>query len=198
MGLSFSVKVNGLRRLSKKLSSAEMAPRLATVPLEKAIAALIGQGIADNFEQQGPGWAPLKVQTIRRSVSKKKRKELDRLSDLDIMVHEVKARKNPEIDAFRKILMKTRLLYKAATTPNYSGANKQGIHGSNIYRVKGSKITWGVDLIYARAQNNGNKKNKIPARRFMHLTDKWKGEIYSFVIQRYKKLIREAIREAKQ
>jgi phage gpG-like protein len=189
MSASMKVNVSGLRRLAAALEGQEVKGAIESVPQDKAIAALIGQGIADNFDKEGPGWAPLKSKTIKSSLSKKNRKTLKGMSDEDIQAHEKKARKNEGVTAYRKILQRTRLLYKSVTIPNFSGSNK-GTSGGNVYKVVGNIITWGTSLVYARVHNKGNPKKNIPKREFLVLRQEWKDQITAFVLKKYKEILK--------
>jgi phage gpG-like protein len=190
---SMKVDVSGLRRLAAALEGQELKGAIESVPQEKGIAALIGQGIAENFDKEGPGWEPLKSKTIKASMSKKGRKALKGMSDEDIAMHEKRARRkagNEEsVTAYRKILQRTRLLYKSVTIPGFSGSNK-GQSGGNIYKVVGNVITWGTSLVYARVHNKGYAKKKIPKREFLFLTQEWKDRINMFVLKKYREIIK--------
>lgn len=193
MKASLTVNVDCFKMLAKKLQSPEIKNQIEAVANEKPVAALIAQAVADNFAKEGPGWAPLKPRTIRQSMSKKNRKNMKVLSDEDISKHEKLARGGGEDGAFRKILRKTNLLYKSVTTPGFSGSNKSGAVGSNIYKVENAKITWGTSLIYARPQNQGNPKKKVPARPFLVIRDEWMKKITMYVVKRYKEIIKSSL-----
>lgn len=193
MSTSLKVDVSGLKRLAQKINSPELRNEVINVASEKPVAALISQAIADNFAKEGPGWAPLKARTIRQSVSKKLRTGMKGLTDKEVLHHEKISRGGGEDPSFRKILQRTRLLYKSVTTPGYSGSNKTGVSGSNIYKVEGSKIIWGTSLVYARAQNKGNPKNKVPAREFLVVRDEWMSRITKYVLKRYQEIIKKSV-----
>ena len=193
MGASLTVNFKALDRLAQKLKSPIIQQALLNLPKEKAIAALMGQAIADNFDKEGPGWDALKANTIRYSVSRKLRKLLKGMTNDAILMHEQLARK-AILEPFRKILQKTRLLYKSATTTNFYGANKEGNVGANIYKTEGTHLIWGVNLIYAKKHNDGDPAHGIPKREFLVLRDEWKKKIYNFALNKANQIIRQVIK----
>lgn len=214
MAASAKVDVNALKRLAAVLEGPTVRQVFENVVQEKALAAMIGQAIAENFENEGPGWAPLKASTIRASVSKAMRKRLQNLTDTQLLRREhlahktmrslkeqdqlhhldsllfnsKKAKVMTKFNPMRKILQKTGLLKKSATMPFATG---------NIYKVEGTHIIWGTNLSYASVHQHGNAKKNIPARPFMDLSEKWKEtlnvEVATRVIRYLKRLIREGL-----
>lgn len=192
MGASMKVNLEVIKRLEQRLSSSSLKGAIMDVPKDKPVAALIGQAIADNFDQSGPGWPPLKIRKGRP-------------------------------------LEKSGLLKKSATTPGAQG---------NIYKVQGTTIEWGTNLLYASLQNNGGvvtaknskflfipisakgmkvgpQKDKsaqkksglvvgkdmvfkksvvVPARPFLTMRAVWKKRIYEYVMDRYLSIIGMRIR----
>ncbi len=196
MTASLKVDASGLRRLAAKFSDPEIRNELMRIPHERGVAALIGQAVADNFEKQGPGWAPLKAKTIRSSVKNREaKKAIADMTDKELLAHEAKHRKaGSEGLAHRMILQRTGLLKKTATIPGYSGASKakkgaKSISGANVWKVEGSKLTWASGLPYADAQNSGNPKKNLPAREFMTLRPEWRRQVFEYVFQRMTKII---------
>ena len=140
----------GLDRLVKKFSDPTIKEELEKIVQKRAVAAIVAQAIADNFDKEGPGWAPLKADTIRNSVSKKARKLLEDMTAAALLKYEEKARPKDTKEAFigpnRMILQKTRLLRGTVTTPGAT-ISRNGITGSNIWKTEGSKLVWGTDLV---------------------------------------------------
>lgn len=194
MGASLTVNTSGLRKLSATLRSPLVREFAESLPMDKGVGALVSQAIADNFAQEGPGWPALKAETIRRSVKGKAKKSVASMSDDELIAYEAKARKEEsEENPHRRILDRTGLLKKAATIANFSGSNKKGQQGSNIWKKEGSNLVWGVDLVYARAQDQGNPKKNVPARPFLVLRAKWLREINEYVGKRIFKFITENV-----
>lgn len=177
---SLTLDLSGLEKLIDSLESEELKQSLLTIPQKREIAALVGQAIADNFAQEGPGWAPLKSQTIRSSVSKELKKKLDKQG---------KVNGEPS----RRILDRTGVLKGSVTTPGAQG---------NIYSVEGSNLIWGTDLIYAAIHNKGGviqhpgtsngfgEGIKIPPhqipikkREFLKIREEWMEKINDFAVQ---------------
>lgn len=197
MSAALTLDTSGLRRLANKFGDPAIQRELMLIPQRKAVAAMVGQAIADNFNQEGPGWAPLKASTIRNSVSAQvagtkvkvggKLKDLSELSDEELEKHEAKARKNPgtsKEQPFRRILRKSGALFGAATTPGARG---------NIWKTDGAKLIWGVDLIYAGVHNYGFPPKKIPKREFLTIRKQWMDQIEDYIIQQSFRIISEKI-----
>lgn len=224
MGDSFRVNLGKLRRRSQQFAGPEAIRAINDLPKSKAVAALIAQSIADNFDKEGPGWAPLKGKTLRLSVGKGQLKAAQRLAAYDMgglkktktgtavnkkklkgrmaefhertekyLVRDERAIRKGGGEVGRMILQRTGLLKKCATTPGASGVNKQGKSGSNIYRVEGTTIIWGVNLIYARAMNRGVEKLNIPARPFLVVREDWMRKIRAYLSDQVQKILWDAI-----
>ncbi len=185
--------VSGIQRLAKKFSDPAVKREIEMIPARKAVAALVAQAIADNFDKEGPGWAPLKPSTIRRSVSKQvagikvkvggKLKSLSEMTDAELEKYEAKARKQPEnseVQPFRRILKKTGALMKSVTTPGVQ---------HNIYRMQGAKLIWGTDLAYAGIHNKGDPSKNIPKREFLVIHEQWEAQINDYIISEAMKII---------
>jgi phage gpG-like protein len=220
MSASLKIDTKGLKRLIAKFEDPSLKEQLQSIAQEKAIAALVGQAIAENFAMEGPGWAPLKAKTIRASVAKKLRKSISSVSDEDLekyeelvrqplenLNHEEKhlviqvaakvqtkaqIKKGAALAPTRKILRKTGLLMKTATIPGYKGSEAK-ISGSNVYRVEGNNLVWGTDLVYAKTHNEGDEKRNIPKRKFLVINEKWMKEINEFVANKVLKIIRASL-----
>jgi phage gpG-like protein len=186
------------------LEDPQVKAAIDRIPQQKAIAAIIGQGIADNFTQEGPGWAPLKASTIRGSVAKAMRQQLKGWTNEELLKHESLARKKGVSGdgalPFRKILQKTRLLYRTATVPDFTGSSKSGkgknaktVSGGNIYRVEGYNIIWGTNLSYAKKMNEGDPEHKVPARKFLYLQEKWNKRIENFIVGDIAQILHDAL-----
>jgi len=191
MGSFFKVNLTALKIFIMKFENPALKAAINRIPQEKAIAGIVGHAIADNFDQEGPGWKRLQAQTIRRSVAKKLKKSLSQMTDKEILNHEKQAREHNLDNRFRMILQKTGLLKKSVTVPGYSGSNKDGISGRNIFKVEGTNLIWGTDLIYAAIHNKGG--NHIPKREFLVIRKQWMSQIYSFILGKYRGLIRSKI-----
>jgi phage gpG-like protein len=160
-GGTFQANLAGLFELIASIDDSEIKRMLLDLPNHKKIHALISQAIAENFDKEGPGWKPLKIQTIMQSLPKKRRQE-------------VKSGKvKPE--AARKILQGSPpILKKSVTTPGVEG---------HVHRVEGTTLIWGTDLIYAGIHQHGGTIRRgehtitIPARPYLKLSDFWKLEI---------------------
>jgi hypothetical protein len=145
-------------RFAEKMNSPSLKAKVEAVAQSKGIMALIAQGIAKNFEDEGPGWVPLKVATIKGSVSKARAKKLGKVSDHELLSYEslirkrgktaddrerlekisakIHGKKQPKYGPApnRMILQKTGLLKKTVTTPGASGSTggKRPISGRNV------------------------------------------------------------------
>lgn len=180
---SFKVDLSALKRLAERMNAPELSEHINRIPQEKGVAALVSQAIADNFNKEGPGWAPLKAATIRRSLAKKMRRSLSQMTDKEIIKHEKAARKDGG-STYRMILQKTGLLRKSVTVPSAQG---------NVYKVEGNNLIWGTDLVYAATHNKGNPKQNIPKREFLVIKKDWMDKIYSFVLGKYSEIVSRAI-----
>lgn len=199
MSASLVLNKSGLDAFIKRLEDPTIRTELEKLPQKKAVAALVAQAIADNFDKEGPGWEPLKAETIRRSVSKKIKKVLENMTDAEILAYEKKARKQGSPESFvgtnRKILQKTRLLRGTVTTPGQT-ISKNGMTGSNIWRTEGSNLIWGTDLIYAGTHNKGNPKKGIPKREFLVIREQWLRQINEFLLDEVTKIIESRLRSS--
>ncbi len=197
MSASMSVDVSGLRILIAKLSDPSLKAQLEALAQEKAVAAMVGQAIAENFENEGPGWEPLKAKTIRYSVSKKMRKQYHGMSDKHILRQEAMRRQKGE-EPHRKILQRTGLLKKTATIPGFGGMSydkkaKTAVSGTNIYKTEGTNLIWGTDLVYAGVHNKGLPAKNIPKREFLKIPSHWMKEINDFVLGKALKIIKSSL-----
>jgi len=192
---SFKVKIDGLKKLIERLESGQLKNEIERVVQDRAVAALVAQAIGDNFDKEGPGWAPLKASTIRYSVAKKMRKKLSTMTDKEIVNWEKLARKRDSdiVTPFRMILQKSRLLKRTVTTPGYTGSNKTAT-GSNIYKVEGTNLIWGSTLPYAGTMNNGDPKKNVPARKFLVIRDEWQKRLNEYIMKRWMQVIKAALK----
>lgn len=180
MKASLTIDTKGLQLIAESFKDPVIEAELRQLPQKKAIAALVGQAIADNFDQQGPGWKPLSSGTIQSSVGKKKMAE-------------------KKGEPHRMILQKTGLLKMAATIP--------GAHG-NVWKADGTKLIWGVNLAYAGIHNYGGvikhpgsnngfgrginikpHNIKIPKREFLTIREHWMQQITEYVVEQAFKVI---------
>ncbi len=116
MANGFVFNMQGLWKLTKKFSDPALIAELNKIPASAGVSAIISQAIADNFEKEGPGWAPLKASTLRATVKKSvikkiearflksfqvaKKKQLsmhekrqfNKLVDSQLLAHEINAR----------------------------------------------------------------------------------------------------------
>ena len=234
----FTVNVSALEQLAGRFKSPELEAKLQGVAAQKEVAAMVAQAIADNFDKEGPGWAPLKGATIRNSVGlnmatkallrdaylhgarkmgaiktvkkgKNKGKQSVDYRDIkgnraefyghvDKYIERVEAgarrsaaQDDPlgkEVLGNRSILRRTGLLYKTVTTPGFSGSAKRTkyggvVTGANIYRVQGSNLVWGTNLIYAATHNYGAPERGIPQREFLKVREQWMARLTRFVFK---------------
>lgn len=200
MSASLKVDVTGLKRLAESLNNPSLKTQIMQIPQRKAVAAMVGQAIADNFTQEGPGWPSLKAATIRASLSKKMRKSIADMTDKELLSHERKARiVGSDTVPHRAILRRTGLLMRTATTPNYQGSAKSGkkvVSGSNIWKTEGHKLIFGTNLIYAAVHNYGFPAKGIPQREFMTLRKEWMDRLKEYVMEETFKLIWAAAKGA--
>jgi hypothetical protein len=209
---SMKVDVSSLKRLTQRLAKEDIRPVVQEVAQSKGLHALIAQAIADNFDQQGPGWTPLSPKTIRYSVSKTIRNRMERKvlaamglkgkSELKGKDHRAKFARMINSEAasnggtgepYRMILQKTGLLKKTVTTPAANSSfSVNGKSGRNLVRLEGYKLKWGTDLSYAKIHQEGS--GKVPARPFLIIHDKWQREINEFVAQKFFDVIKKMIK----
>jgi phage gpG-like protein len=233
------IDVGGLEKLTARLKDPALAAKLQGVAGMKDVAAIVAQAIADNFAQEGPGWAPLKGSTIRNSIalnqatkallkdaymqaaykmgavkvskSGKRSVAWDELRgqktefyghvDRAIEAVERASRKSAgESDALgnRQILRRTSLLFQTVTRPNFEGSAKRTkyggtVTGSNIYKVQGSTLVWGTNLIYAATHNNGTQAPRVPKREFLVLREEWRNRLLSFVFKLMSDIVKNHI-----
>lgn len=182
---SLTVDLTGLKKLFKRFEGEEARKLVHDIVADRKIAAIISQAINDNFAKEGPGWAPLKAQTIKSSVSKAVRKRMELRGGRFIDT------KNNE--PARMILQRKGNLKKSATTPGAQG---------NIYRVRDTSIEWGTNLHYAGIHNEGGvikhpgSKNAfgikglktkphnivIQARQYLRISEMWMAQINTKVV----------------
>lgn len=175
-----------LDELIKKMEDPSIKEALNRLPQMAGVAAIVAQAIADNFRKEGPGWAPLQADTIRKSVAKKLKKELAKMSNAEILEYERKARIKGTQEAFigpnRMILQKTGALKKSVTTPG-------GQH--NIWTNEGTKLVWGTDLVYAGVHNYGWPAKNIPKREFLVIRDEWMKKLNNYLAEQIFKIVME-------
>lgn len=208
---NFTINLDALERMAARFENPALKTQLNNIVANDGVTALVSQAIADNFRQEGPGWAPLKAQTIRMSVAKKLRKKLAGMSDEEILRNEAGARlRNGEENGFasnRQILRRTSLLFQTVTTVGYSGSSVgdrsqlsdqkrnalkkaqsgQTVSGQNIRQIQGTNLIWGTNLIYAGVQNYGS--GAIPAREFLVLRDEWKRRLNKYAFDEMTRIV---------
>ena len=196
---SFKVDLESLKFLMRKISDPQVQQRISNLAHEKGAIAIIAQAIADNFNLEGPGWPPLKMQTIRRSVKGKVKKAVADMTDKELERHEKWSRKPgaDKVKPFRRILQLTGLLKKTVTVPGFTGSSTAGKGkpaqtGSNIYKVEGTNIIWGTNLVYASAHNDGAPKKKIPQRKFLVIRPEWQEKLEDWSATQVLIYLREA------
>lgn len=211
MSANMSVKVEGLERLAQALQNPAISQRLERLPNDRAVAAIVAQSIADNFDKQGPGWAPLKGATIRRSIAKKilkifQERAMDRMRGVRSLRDVRKQKRVGEMNALidkmlernehkysgtllsnRAILRKTNTLFKSVTTTSSA---------HNIWPNQNEKFTlvWGTDLVYAGVHNAGYPPRKIPKREYLVIREKWQKQLNDYVVQRAIQAIQSVLR----
>ncbi len=190
---NFTVNLDALEKIQANMTNQNLMNQLRNIVGQREIAAIVAQAIADNFEQEGPGWQPLKAQTIRMSVAKKLRKKLDKLTDEEILYHERKARLvGAEETPNRQILRRTSLLFQTVTTPGFVGSkkdpnDKKAHTGQNIYRTEGTNLIWGTNLIYAGVHNYGHRQ--VPQREYLKIRDEWQKELEEYAAELMARLV---------
>lgn len=60
MAASFKFNVREIQRLADDMKDPKLIRQIEAIPREKAVAALVAQGIAQNFTDGGPNWPALK------------------------------------------------------------------------------------------------------------------------------------------
>lgn len=191
MSASLTLDAMGLHRIAARFQDPSVKLEIENLPQKKAVAALVAQAIADNFDQEGPGWAPLKGSTIKYSVAKKMRAAMQGLSSKEIEHIEAKRKKKGQ-EPNRVILQKTGLLKKTVTSPGYKGSVK-GSSGSNIWKQEGHNLVWGTDLVYAGVHQHGSPRKGIPARPFLTIREHWMEQIKEYVIEQIMKIVKSKI-----
>lgn len=186
-GSSFKVQVRGLAKLITLSSDPALQQQLQNIAKRRECAAIISQAIAENFAKRGPGWPPLKTQTILSSISKSQRAK--------IMKHKNPKAKAKAMNAARTPLQgKTRMLYKSVTTPGAPG---------NVYSVDAGKIIWGTNLVYAGIHNRGGViKNgwgrgitiRIPKREYLKVPKFWMQQLSLFVVEEATRVLGQYLR----
>lgn len=205
--------LKGLKELVSRFSDPVLIQELNKIPQQKGVAALVAQAIADNFAKEGPGWKALKPATIRASLSKSMRKKIRKLSSSEVRDFETLSRKkslsNREVNELarlnvkmknkkpmqmpnRLILQKTGLLKKTVTTPGFQGSSGN-VSGSNVYKVEGTNLIWGTDLVYAATHQYGNSKKGVPARPYLTIRDEWQKQLNDFITEKALTLIKKYI-----
>ncbi len=201
--MGFKLDLSSIKRFAKRFSRDTTYRAFAAVASQKATAALIGQAIADNFDKEGPGWAPLKPATIRYSIAKKLRKSIEKSVLMQmgyrsrkqlktqILKRNFAARMNHAVTetvggvGHRKILQRTGLLKRSATTPGAKG---------NIWKTRGAVITWGSQLTYAKKQNEGDSKRNLPARPYLVIRPQWQMQIDEMVIKKVREIMMSVLK----
>lgn len=171
MRVAIRVNLDPLWAVVARLQNPSLMQKIQGLLSEKGVAAIMSRAIADNFDSEGPGWAPLKERTIRGSVSKALKKKLTKLTGKELLERERLTRKWKTLDKgdvaklaglnkkagirnstpagtepARRILQVTGLLRNSVTTVGAA---------HNIYRTEPNKLTWGTDLKYAAIHNRG-------------------------------------------
>lgn len=211
MATMMTVKFDELKRLSEVFNNPAIQTELERLTMDKAIAGLIAQAIADNFDKQGPGWGPLKGETIRRSVGKSvlsafrkqalsrmrgnvkslaQARKQGRVGELNEIIGKLLSRHERRFSGTdlsnRAILRKTGLLMKSVTTPNAA----HGIWPSQNSR---SELVWGTNLIYAGVHNFGYPARNIPKREFLVIRQEWQEKLNDYVISRAIRIIKSKL-----
>ena len=93
------IDFSALEDLAKRFKSPALDAKMREVIGSKEISGLVAQAIAENFAQEGPGWAPLKGSTIRNSVARGVLKKVMRAAGLNaaIQMRATKTDKNGQL-----------------------------------------------------------------------------------------------------
>lgn len=191
MSASMTLDKRALDELVERFHDPLLKREIESIPQRKAVAALVAQAIADNFALEGPGWAPLKPETIRRSVSKAMQAKLSKMSDEELVLHEKKARKSGK-PPHRAILRRSGLLFNTVTTPGYTGSIG-GKSGKNIWKTEGHNLVWGTDLVYAGVHNYGYPAKNIPQREFLVIRKEWMKKLNDYIIEQINQIIKDRL-----
>lgn len=188
MSASLIFSKQGLENIIHRMTDPEIKQELEYFPKRKAVVALVAQAIADNFDKEGPGWAPLKAETIRNSVAKKLKAKLASMTDKELLRYEQRVRKSgtkeSEEEPNRRILQRTGLLKKSVTTPGSK---------NNVWKVDGSNLIWGTDLVYAGIHNRGMPSKHIPKREFLTIRQEWMTLLNDYLVKETFKIIIERV-----
>jgi phage gpG-like protein len=188
MSASMTLSTEGLQSIIDRLNDPQIKAELEKLPMRKDVAALVAQAIQDNFDKEGPGWAPLKAETIRNSVSKKLKKRLESMTNAQLLKYEANARKKgtkeSQAGPHRMILQKTGLLKKSVTSPGGK---------DNIWKQEGTNLIWGTDLAYAGIHNNGFPAKNIPQRKFLTIREAWMKQLNEYIMQEAFRIIAERV-----
>lgn len=188
---SFKVNVDPLVQLAQRIGDSSVREAIKNVPRERAVAALIGQAIADNFDQSGPGWAPLAI---------RKGKPLQKTGLLKQSVTTPGSQFNIYKVNGSTISWGTKLLYagihnkggtispknaKALFIPLTKKAEQVGpLKNKAAQKKSGLKV--GVDFAFAKSVT-------VPKREFLKLRPEWKKRLASYMVSRYEAIIRKAL-----
>lgn len=189
-----TVDTSALTKIIQRISDPAIKGELDRLSSDPGIAAIVSQGIADNFAEEGPGWKSLKEQTIKSSLPKGQKKKY-------LGNNKMKGSDAPA----RMILQRgDAILKKSVTTVGAQG---------NIYQPSEGKLKWGSDLVYAKIHNEGGtiqhpgtKKGfgikglvipphsiPIPKREYLVLRPKYLKMLYEYVLQRATEIVMKGI-----
>lgn len=179
MSASFKVDLSGLKKLAAKFDDPALKVSIVNIVKEKSVAAQIGQAIADNFTQHGPGWPPLKI---------REGEPLRRTNLLFKSVTTPGAKNNIYETNGPSIIWGTKLAYAAIHNkggvitakntkmlfiPLTDKAAKRGPIKDKAARKK-STLKVGVDFIFRRSVT-------IPKREFLVIRPEWRTRLTEHV-----------------
>jgi phage gpG-like protein len=192
MSASLKVDTSGIRRMTAAFDSHGVRSAIAQLPQRKAVAALVGQAVADNFDKQGPGWKPLK---IRKGVI------LSKTGLLRKSATSPGAPGNIYKVEGQSLIWGTDLIYAGihnkggVITPKkakalYIPLTPKGERVGPIKTAMGRRkvaTKYGVDFTFAKSVT-------IPKREFMVIRPQWLVQIQEYIIGQAISIVRDALR----
>lgn len=188
---SFKINIEALKNLAQRLGDSTLREQIKGVPRERAVAALIGQAIGDNFDQNGPGWKPLAIRKGQPLQKTGLLKKSVTVPDSQFNIYKVNG---------TTIEWGTKLLYagihnkggtisvknaKALFIPLTKKAEKIGpLKDKAAQKKSGLKV--GVDIAFAQSVN-------VPKREFLVLRPVWKRRLAEYMIGRYEFYMRQRL-----
>lgn len=191
MGASFKVDTKILDQIASRFDDASVKAQIYDLPRQKAVAAMIGQAIATNFDQNGPGWKETRRggQILRKTGLLMKSAttpgatgnvyNVDRtMITWGTNLHYARIHQRGGVIVPKKA--------KALFIPLSKKGEAAGPEKDPAVRAK-NKLKYGKDFILL-------KKVVIPARPFLKLSNFWKMEIQEWMYRRMKSIITKRLK----